>query len=372
MKITRKQITIAELINGYKEKGEDGIEGVVAYGGKLDVRPAYQREYVYSGKERDEVIRSVKKGFPLNIMYWSKVGDDHYELMDGQQRTISICRYAADDYQTYSVDHKYFFNVTDPIERQAFFDYTLDIYICEGTPSEIHEWFTIINIAGKVLSAQEILNTSYTGTWLSAAKLFFSKPHCTAYNMASDYMVGSPIRQQYLETVLKWISDRDGFADIEDYMALHQHDNNANDIINYFKNVIEWIERTFTNKRKSLMAGLPWGLMYNAHKDDNLDPVAIEKEIKMLLQDDDVSDQNGVYEYILTRNEKHLSIRAFDKREKRQVYELQNQKCADCGLHFEIEDMEAHHKIRWVDGGHTTIDNCVMLCKACHDKRHGE
>ena len=372
MNITRIQITISELINGYEEKGEEGIEGVVAFGGKLDVRPAYQREYVYSGNERDEVIRSIKKGFPLNIMYWSKVGDDHYELMDGQQRTISICRYAAADYQTFSVDHKYFHNILDPVERQAILDYPLDIYVCEGTPNEIHDWFSVINIAGKVLSPQELLNTSYTGTWLSAAKFFFSKPKCTAYNMANDYMSGSPIRQQYLETVLKWISDRDGLDNIADYMALHQHDENAGDIINYFKSIIEWIEKTFTNKRKSLMCGLQWGLMYNAHKDDDLDPVAIEEEIKTLLQDYDVTNQKGVYEYILTRNEKFLSIRAFDAREKRQVYERQNQKCADCGLHFEIEDMEAHHIKRWTDGGHTTIDNCVMLCPACHDKRHGE
>ena len=372
MNITRKQITIAELIDGYEEKGKEGIEGVVAFGGKLDVRPAYQREYVYSPKERDEVIRSIKKGFPLNIMYWSKVGDDHYELMDGQQRTISICRYAADDYQTFSVDHKYFHNILDPVERQAIYDYTLDIYICEGTPNEIHDWFSVINIAGKVLSPQELLNTSYTGTWLSSAKLFFSKPQCTAYNMASDYMSGSPIRQEYLETVLKWISDRDGLDKIADYMALHQHDENADDIINYFKSVIEWVEKTFINKRKSLMCGLQWGLMYNSHKDDDLDPVATEQKIKSLLQDYDVTNQKGVYEYILTRNEKFLSIRAFDAREKRQVYERQNQKCADCGLHFEIEDMEAHHIKRWTDGGHTSIDNCVMLCPACHDKRHGE
>lgn len=372
MKITRHQITVAELINGYREKGRDGIEGVVAYGGKLNVRPAYQREYVYSGNERDEVIRSVKKGFPLNIMYWSKAGDDHYELMDGQQRTISICRYAAEEYQTFSVDHKYFYSIFDPTEKQAFLDYALDIYICEGSPNEIHDWFTIINIAGKVLSAQEILNTSYTGTWLAAAKLFFSKPQCTAYNIASDYMTGSPIRQQYLETALKWICDREGISEIADYMALHQHDENAEEIITYFKDVIEWVERTFPHKRKSLMAGLPWGLMYNRHKDDDLDPVAIEREISTLLQDLDISDQRGVYAYILTHDEKYLNIRAFDAREKRQVYERQNQCCADCGKHFEIEEMEAHHITRWVDGGHTTIDNCVMLCPACHDKRHGE
>lgn len=170
MNIDRIQVTIQELIDGYEEKGPDGIEGVVAYGGRLDVRPAYQREYIYPDKDRDEVIRSVKKKFPINVMYWAKTADGRYELMDGQQRTISICRYAAvkdeADRQSYeqcfSVDNLYFFNLPED-QKQNIWDYLLDIYVCDGTPSEVLDWFKIINIAGKVLSPQELRNTSYTG-----------------------------------------------------------------------------------------------------------------------------------------------------------------------------------------------------------------
>ena len=368
MKITRIQIKLKDLIDGYQEKGRDGIEGVIAYGGKLDVRPAYQREFVYSAKERDEVIRSVKKGFPLNIMYWSKVTDDHYELMDGQQRTISICRFAAADYQTFSVDHKYFFGF-DAFEKENFLNYLLDIYICEGQPSEILQWFRIINIAGKILTDQELLNTSYTGPWLSAAKYFFSKPQCTAYNMAGVYLAGSPIRQTYLETALKWICDRDGLEKVEDYMALHQMDDNADDIINYFKNVISWVETIFPNKRKSLMDGLPWGVYYNKYKDKTLDPVQLENKIKELLQDVDVTAQKGVYEYVLSGDERSLQIRAFDRREARSAYERQNHKCAICGKDCEFEEMHADHIIPWSKGGKTVSENCQMLCRDCNLKK---
>ena len=195
MNIDRIQVTVRELIDGYEERGTDGIEGVVAYGGKLDVRPAYQREFIYPDKDRDEVIRSVKKGFPINVMYWAKTSGGRFELMDGQQRTISICRYAAakdeenrESYeQCFSVDNLYFFNLQAD-QKQKILDYVLDIYMCDGTPSEVLDWFRIINIAGKVLTEQELRNTSYTGPWLSDAKLHFSKPNCTAYRMAKDYM----------------------------------------------------------------------------------------------------------------------------------------------------------------------------------------
>lgn len=187
MKIDRIRITVRDLIDGYIEKGENGIEGVVAYGGKLDVRPAYQREYVYSGKDRDEVIRSILKGFPINVMYWSKVGDDRYELMDGQQRTVSICRYAAESERTFAVNYKYFFNLTQD-EQDAVLNYPLDVYVCDGSPSEVLSWFKVINIAGVKLSEQELRNTSYTGAWLSDAKIHFSKPNCAAYHMAKDYV----------------------------------------------------------------------------------------------------------------------------------------------------------------------------------------
>lgn len=384
MHIERKTITIPELIEGYAEKGRDGEEGVVAYGGLLDVRPAYQRNFIYNDKEQCEVIRTISKNFPLNIMYWAKTPDGRYELMDGQQRTISICRYFAHGYHTYSVGNLgvghnaefYAHNLSDvyPEKYAEMLAYDkLEIYVCEGTPEEIHDWFTVINIAGKVLTPQEILNTSYTGTWLTDAKSFFSRRYnCPAQNIAGDYMSGSPNRQEYLETVLRWISDRDGLKKIDMYMAKYQQADNADDIINYFKSVFEWVENVFTVKRKKLMSGLPWGLFYNKHKNDNLDPIAIEKRIQELLKDYEndygVTNPSGIYEYVLTGKESCLQIRGFRQQEKQQAYERQNHCCADCGKTFDISEMEAHHKKPWSQGGHTTPENCAMLCKECHYK----
>lgn len=379
MDITRKQITVRELIADYKEKGPEGIEGVVAYGGKLDVRPAYQREYVYSGKDRDEVIHSVKKGFPINVMYWSKVGDDHYELMDGQQRTISICRYAAESERTFAVDYKYFFNLTAD-EQEAILNYPLDIYICDGTPSEVLAWFQVINIAGVKLSDQELRNTSYTGTWLSDAKVHLSKPNCAAYNMAKDYVSGSPIRQEYLETAIRWIADRDGITGddpIKEYMALHQHDENANQLWIYFRRVIEWVQAIFSVKRKE-MKGIEWGLLYNQFKDAELDPDKLEQEIKQIMMDDDVTNKKGIYTYVLTRDERHLNIRAFTESMKRQAYERQNGICPFCQakgnakIHYELREMHADHITPWHLGGKTIAENCQMLCADCNRHKSGK
>ena len=375
MNIDRIQVTVRELIDGYEERGTDGIEGVVAYGGKLDVRPAYQREFIYPDKDRDEVIRSVKKGFPINVMYWAKTGDGRFELMDGQQRTISICRYAAakdeenrESYeQCFSVDNLYFFNLQAD-QKQKILDYVLDIYVCDGTPSEVLDWFRIINIAGKVLTEQELRNTSYTGPWLSDAKLHFSKPNCTAYRMAKDYMSGSPIRQEYLETAIEWIAARDGLPSIEAYMALHQQDENANQLWIYFKRVIEWVQTIFPAKRKE-MKGLPWGLLYNQFKDATLDPDKLETEIKMLMIDDDVTNKKGIYPYVLTRDERHLNIRAFTEKQKREAYERQNGICPDCGKHFSFEEMQGDHITPWSKGGHTTSDNCKMRCADCNRRK---
>ena len=370
MKIERIQIFIKELVEGYEEKGLDGIEGIVAYGGKLDVRPPYQREYVYAPKERDEVIRTVKKGFPLNIMYWAKNEDGNYELMDGQQRTISICRYAAESERTFAVDEKYYFNLEKDIQKQID-DYILDIYICDGTPSEVHEWFKVINIAGKPLTAQELRNTAYTGSWLSDAKLHFSKPTCAAYNMGKDYINGSPIRQEYLETAIEWIAARDGLSSIEEYMALHQHDENANQIWIYFKRVIEWVETIFPQKRKE-MKGIEWGLLYNAYKDVELDPSALESKIKSLMMDDDVTDKKGIYSYVLTGEEKYLNIRAFTENQKREAYERQNGICSKCGKQFQLNEMEADHITPWHLGGKTNTENCQMLCVDCNRRKSGK
>lgn len=367
MKIERRQVTVGELIEGYEEKGAEGIEGVVAYGGKLDVRPPYQREFIYQAKDRDEVIRSVMKGFPINVMYWSKVDENHYEMMDGQQRTVSICRYAAERERTFAVDYKYFFNL-EADERKALEDYILDIYVCEGTPSEVLAWFRVINIAGMRLTDQELRNTAYTGPWLADAKIHFSKPNCAAHNMAKDYMNKSAIRQEYLETALKWIAARDGLESIEDYMARHQNDENANQIWIYFKRVIEWVQTIFPEKRQE-MKGVEWGILYNKYKDAALDPGELEKRIKKLMMDDDVSNKKGIYPYVLTHDEKYLNIRAFTESQKTAAYEKQKGICAKCGKHFDSNEMEADHITPWSKGGKTAPENCQMLCLDCNRRK---
>lgn len=360
MKIERKIITIAELAAGFVERDDDSV---AAYGGKLNVRPPYQREYIYKPKERDAVIRTVQKNFPVNVMYWAK-SDDGYDLMDGQQRTIAICSYVAGKF---SVDHRAFFNLTED-RRADFLRYELDIYICDGKPSEILDWFKVINIAGLKLSDQEMRNVSYTGSWLADAKKFFSKVQGVAYRLASKYLNGSANRQDYLETALKWIIDRDGLSTIEDYMSAHQHDENAAQLTLYFRRVIEWVQAVFP-KYRAVMKGIDWGILYNAHKDDDVDPAKLEREISRLILDDDVKKKSGIYAYVLDGDERHLNLRTFSDAMKLAAYERQGGICAACGKHFELAQMEGDHITPWSKGGKTTADNCQMLCADCNRRK---
>lgn len=367
MKIELHRIPIRKVINGYKDSAE---EGVVAYGGKLDIRPKYQREFVYTGKQRDAVIETIKNGFPLNVMYWVKTDEGNYEVLDGQQRTISIGQYVNGDF---SVDFNgrlaMFHNLTDK-EQGQILDYELMIYFCEGTDKERLDWFRIINIAGEKLTDQEIRNAVYTGSWLSDAKLKFSKTNCAAYLLARDggqLVSGSPIRQEYLETSLSWIND----GKIEDYMAKHQHDQNADKLWEYFQNVIAWVRTAFTNYRKE-MSSVEWGELYNEFKDKKLNAKKLEAEIKELMQDEDVTKKSGIYPYVLTRNEKFLNIRAFSDKQKREAYEKQKGKCAKCRKHFEIEEMEADHIKPWHEGGKTIAKNCQMLCRQDNRTKSGK
>ena len=367
MKIERKVIKVADLINGYRENGSDGIEGITAYGGQLDVRPPYQREFIYPDKDRDEVIRSVMKGFPINVMYWAKNIDGRYELMDGQQRTVSICRFTAENYQNFSVDYRYFFNLEED-ERKNIKNYELDIYICEGTPSEILSWFRVINIAGMKLTEQELRNTAYTGPWLADAKVFFSKPFCTAYNIAKDYMTGKAIRQEYLERALNWITDSEKLSSIEDYMSLHQNDKNAHELTLYFKDVIHWVQNIFPVYRKD-MKKVNWGFLYNRCKNNKYDPQELEVKISALMKDDDVGNKAGIYDYVLSGNESSLNIRAFSDSMKSSAYERQKGICPICKKHFAPEEMEADHIKPWCEGGKTIPENCQMLCKDCNRRK---
>ncbi len=368
MKIDLQKIQIRKVIVGYKDSAEEGVE---AYGGKLDIRPKYQREFVYKEKQRNAVIETIKNNFPLNVMYWMIRDDGGYEVLDGQQRTISIGQYVTGDF---SLNDRFFHNLTKE-EQDKILDYELMIYFCEGTDKERLDWFRIINIAGEKLTDQEIRNAVYTGPWLSDSKLKFSKSNCAAYLLANDggaLLTGSPIRQEYLETVLSWINN----TEVADYMAKHQHDKNANELWEYFQNVIAWVRKTFPNHRKE-MASVNWGELYNQLKDKKLDAKKLEIEVAKLMQDEDVTRKSGIYPYVLTKQERPLSIRAFNDKMKREAYERQKGICtakkAVCGnARFEYGEMEADHITPWYEGGKTTAQNCQMLCKQDNRTKSGE
>ena len=361
MKIELHEIKVKEIINGYIDNQEDGVVG---YGGKLDIRPPFQREFIYNEKERNAVIDTINKGFPLNVMYWSKNGDN-YELLDGQQRTLSFCQYVNGDF---SVDYKGFNNLPKDLQNKIL-EYPLMIYICEGEPSEKLEWFKIINIAGEKLTDQELRNSQYTGPWLHDAKRHFSKTGCPAYQIGEKYLNGSTIRQDYLETALSWIADRDGI-DIEDYMGSHQQDSDANELWVYYQAVIDWVKRLFPNYRRE-MKGIDWGILYNKYKDQSYNSDKLESQVSDLMMDDDVTKKSGIYYYLITGQEKYLSIRSFTDNQKREAYEKQKGICANCKEHFEIEEMEADHITPWHDGGKTTSENCQMLCRECNRRKSG-
>ena len=360
MKIELNEISIREVAKNYVDNAEDGVVG---YNGKLNIRPKYQREFVYDEKQRNAVIDTIRKGFPLNVMYWVKNEDGTYEVLDGQQRTISFCQYINGDF---SIENRAFHNLTKT-EQDLILDYKLMIYFCEGNDKEKLDWFKIINIAGEKLTDQELRNAVYTGPWLTNAKLHFSKTNCAAYLLAKDFVNGSPIRQEYLETALSWINN----GNVEEYMSIHQHDPNANELWTYFRNVIEWVKLTFTNYRKE-MKGINWGALYNQFKNNTYDTDILEQEIQTLMIDDDVTNKKGIYSYVLTRNEKFLNIRAFTESQKRSAYEKQNGICKNCGKHFDIKEMEADHITPWHAGGKTSIDNCQMLCKDCNRRKSGK
>lgn len=369
MKIELKKVTIREVAENYRDNDEDGVVG---YGGKLNIRPKYQREFVYNAKQRDAVVETIRKGFPLNVMYWAVNEDGTYEVLDGQQRTISFCQYAAGDFSIPIDGHPMaMHNLTQP-QRDQILDYDLMVYVCEGNDQDKLDWFKTINIAGAELTPQELRNAVYTGPWLTHAKSIFSKTSGAAYGLSHKFVTGAPIRQELLEKALKWKSD----GKIEQYMSHHQHDQNANELWTYFQNVIWWVHQTFTTYRKE-MKGVEWGPLYDRYKDQQFDTDDLERRTAELMQDFDVTAHKGVYIYLLTGDERHLSIRQFNDRDKRAAYERQNHKCAngsrcrtpgnDDGQHaFEIGEMEGDHIKPWSKGGKTIAENCQMLCMPCN------
>ena len=362
MQIELHKISVRELTVGYQDNNENGVR---AYGGRLDVRPPYQREFVYKEKQRDAVIDTLTQGFPLNVMYWAVREDGTFEIIDGQQRTISICQYVNGDF---AFDFRYFHNL-QPDEQEQILNYELQVYICSGTDSEKLKWFKTINIAGEELTNQELRNAVYAGSWVSDAKRYFSKNGSPAAKIGSDYLSGSAIRQEYLETAISWISD----GNIEVYMSNHQHDASAAPLWQFFQAVITWVETSFrpNRERKKIMKGVDWGILYKQFKNEIFDYQKIDEEVKRLILDDDVTKKTGIYPYILTRKEKYLSIRALTEAQKLAAYERQNGICAECKHHFELSQMEVDHITPWHAGGRTIADNCQMLCKECNRRKSG-
>lgn len=385
MQIDKTEIKIKELIAGYTRDEESSQ--VVAYADssgvvRLNIRPKYQREFVYKEAQRNAVIDTILKGFPLNIMYWVKNVDFgaecEYEVLDGQQRTISICEYIKGSFSIQWNDKSQYFHTLSKDLQEKFLDYKLDVYVCQGSESEKLEWFKTINIAGEILTNQELRNAVYASVWLSDAKRRFSKPNGLAVQRGAKYLNGSALRQEFLESAIAWKVDSRKDEKICEYMAKNAKDSkNADELWEYFAKVIDWVEMKFEKYRKE-MKGLEWGLFYNTYKDKPLDAKELESKIIELMQDDEVGNKKGVYPYLLSGDEKHLSLRAFSDSIKRAVYEKQGGVCANSDGHIkgvkcphenerlELEQMEADHIIPWSKGGKTEKENCQMLCVECN------
>lgn len=370
MKIEPKQIKVSEIFESYTDNGDDGV---FAYGGRLTIRPPYQREFVYDDKQAEAVIQTILKGFPLNVMYWVKVGNDSYEVLDGQQRTLSVMQYLKHRFPITIDNRKYYWDSLPDDRYNAIMDYELMVYICEGEESEKLEWFRVVNIAGEKLSEQELRNSVYTGAWLSDAKRYFSKRKCAAKGLSDRYITGDPNRQELLEKALKGICEYQGIKEITEYMSRHQSDDDADELWQYFQDVIHWVDKIFP-KYFPDMKGLDWCHLYNLYHDRTYNSSMMGAEVKRLHEDEDVQKPKGIYEFLLCRQTdpfagRLLNLRAFDRRDKMSAYSKQNGICPVCGEHFEFAEMEGDHIKPWSKGGQTTPENCQMLCKACNGKK---
>ena len=372
MTIKQIEVTVGDIARGYINNEEQGVRG---YGGQLDIRPPYQREFIYNENEQQAVISTVLKGYPLNVMYWVRRSEDAecpYEVMDGQQRTLSLCEYVDGKF---AYDFKNFFNQPADIQK-LILDYPLTIYLCEGEPSEKLEWFKTINIAGKPLNEQEINNAVYAGPFVTDAKRHFSKSNCGAYRLGKDLVNGTPIRQEFLKKALEWMSEhetREGKPQsVVGYMAEHQHDPNANNLWTYFQNVLNWTITNFDLKNfKKIMKGLNWALYYDKYHSTTLDTADLASRISKLILDSDVQKQMGIIPYVLTGDERHLDLRCFPDDIKQAVWEKQHHICPSCQKEFDYEFMEGDHITPWREGGRTVIENCQMLCRECNRRKGG-
>lgn len=370
MTIDLQKIKIKDIFNGFVDNGEDGV---FAYGGKLTIRPPYQREFVYDLKKQENVLQTVIKGFPLNTMYWVKTGEDTFEVLDGQQRTLSVMYFLSHKLQITLGEKSYYEDSLPDDVYNKLLEYEFMIYICEGSESEKLDWFEVVNIGGEKLTDQELRNSVYTGTWLSDAKRYFSKRNCAAKGLSDKYIKADPIRQELLEKALKGICEFQNLKNITDYMATHKSDVDADELWQYFQDVISWVQKIFP-KYYDDMKGLDWCHLYNKYHNNTYNTSTLKDEVKRLHEDKEVQKNSGIYEFLLSKDKdpfafKLLSLRAFDEDDKITVYEKQEHKCAFCKNVFDFNEMEGDHIKPWSKGGKTVIENLQMLCKDCNSKK---
>lgn len=386
MKTTlRTDITVADICNGFVYNQLEG-KGLFGLSGKLTIQPEYQRNYLYAdggGKREQAVIHSLLKGYPLGLIYFNKVGEDTFEVLDGQQRITSIGRFVTNKFAIMDGGNPKNFDSLPADQQDKIRNSALLIYECEGTETEIKRWFETINIAGVPLNAQELLNAIYSGPFVTLAKAEYSNSQNANIQKWSAYIKGSANRQDFLERALDWVSR----GKIGEYMSAHRHDGNINELKNYFNSVIDWVSGVFKDVEKE-MQGLEWGRLYEQYHSTSYDPDHISAEVKRLYADPYIKNRRGVFEYLLggQQDTKLLDVRVFDDATKRSVYAKQTKtaeangesNCPLCamghdankGKLWKMAEMDADHVTAWSKGGGSTADNCQMLC-ITHNRAKG-
>lgn len=378
-------ITVSSLCKGFVYNQLEG-KGLFGLAGKLTIQPEYQRNYIYAednGKKEQAVIDSLLKGYPLGLIYFNKVGEESFEVLDGQQRITSIGRFVTNKFAIMDGGNPKTFDSLPKDQQAIILDSKMLIYICEGTETEIKQWFQTINIAGVPLKTQELLNAIYSGPFVTLAKVKFSNSQNANIQKWSAYVKGSANRQDYLERALDWVSK----GNIGDYMSRHRTDEKITELMNYFDSVIDWVSNVFSDIEKE-MQGLEWGRMYETYHNTSYDPVAVSVQVQGLYADPFVKNKRGIFEYVLggAQDTRLLDIRVFDDVTKNAVYAEQTKtakaagtsNCPLCALGnglnkrkvWSIKEMEADHVSAWSKGGATSASNCQMLCKT-HNRVKG-
>ena len=386
MKTTlRTDITVAKICDGFVYNQLEG-KGLFGLGGKLTIQPEYQRNYLYAdggGKREQAVIESLLKGYPLGLIYFNKVATDKFEVLDGQQRITSIGRFVTDKFAVMENGNPRMFTSLPADQQQKLRESKLLIYECEGTETEIKEWFKTINLVGVPLNDQELLNAVYSGPFVTLAKAEFSNSQNANIQKWSAYVKGSANRQEFLERALEWVSQ----DDIGGYMSQHRNDTNINELKNYFNSVIDWVTTVFRDVLPE-MKGLEWGRLYEEHHGKAYDTSKMSAEVKKLAADEYVTKRKGIFEYLLggSVDKRLLEVRVFETPVKRVAYTQQTQaaeargesNCPLCAVGhdanktriYRFEEMDADHVAAWSRGGTTTADNCQMLC-VTHNRAKG-